>query len=83
MPRQIKMIYPKRHNKSWSIPETMKLIREYELIGMSVQQIARAHNRSVLAILFKLHAEHIIPAVPAAKGYTEFVNGWDCEFAPH
>jgi hypothetical protein len=47
----------KRNGKKWSIVETLKLQREYELLQLSVQEIALIHERSEKAILFKLEKE--------------------------
>ena len=47
----------KRNGKRWSVNEVLSLQREYELLGFSVQQIAKKHQRSENAILFKLEAE--------------------------
>ena len=46
-----------RNGKKWTIPETLKLQREYELLKMSVPDIASLHGRSEKAILFKVEAE--------------------------
>ena len=47
----------KRNGKRWSVNEVLSLQREYELLGFSVQQIAKKHQRSENAILCKLEAE--------------------------
>jgi hypothetical protein len=60
----------KRHGNRWSITEILNLQREYELLGMSVQQIADKHERSVQSILFKLHCEGLTSSLYDANGYT-------------
>ena len=48
--------YP-RCGKKWTINECLQLQREYELIGLSVEEIAALHKRSVNSIMFKLDQE--------------------------
>jgi len=59
-----------RHGKRWTTSEVLNLQREYELLNMSVYQIAGKHERSVQAILFKLHAEGLTPSLYEATGYS-------------
>lgn len=59
----------KRANKMWTINETLKLQREYELLGMNVDQIASAHKRSVDAIAQRLKYEGFIEKLSDARGY--------------
>ena len=59
----------KRANKMWTINETLKLQREYELLGMNVNQIASAHKRSVDAIAHRLKYEGFIEQLSDARGY--------------
>ena len=59
----------KRANKMWTINETLKLQREYELLGMDVNQIAVAHERSVDAIAQRLRYEGFIEKLSDARGY--------------
>lgn len=61
----------KRANKMWTINETLKLQREYELLGMNVNQIASAHKRSVDAIAHRLEHEGFIEKLSDARGYKE------------
>ena len=61
----------KRANRKWTINETMKLEREYELLGMDVNQIAEAHGRSTDAIAHRLQHEGFIENRTDAKGYKE------------
>ncbi len=59
----------KRANRKWTINEVLKLQREYELVGMDVNQIAEAHGRSANAIARRLEHEEIIDKWSDAKGY--------------
>lgn len=61
----------KRANKRWTINETLKLQREYELLGMNVTQIASAHERSADAIAHRLEDEGFIESRTDARGYKE------------
>lgn len=61
----------KRANKRWTINETLKLQREYELLGMNVNQIASAHKRSADAIAHRLEHEGFIEKWSDARGYKE------------
>jgi len=60
----------KRNGKKWTTSEILSLQREYELLNLSVSEIAQKHQRSVQSILFKLHAEGLTPSLYEAKGYT-------------
>jgi hypothetical protein len=59
-----------RQGNRWSVSEVLSLQREYELLGLSVQEIAAKHNRSVNAILFKLNAEGLTSSLYEATGYS-------------
>ena len=59
----------KRANKRWTINESLKLQREYELLGMDVNQIASAHERSADAIAHRLEHEGFIESRTDARGY--------------
>lgn len=61
----------KRANRKWTINETLKLQREYELLDMDVNQIAVAHERSVDAIAHRLEHEGFIENRTDARGYKE------------
>ena len=41
----------------WTINECLQLQREYELLGLSIQEIAERHGRTVSAIMYKLDQE--------------------------
>ena len=43
-----------RHGNKWTVNELLNLQREFELLGLSVQEIAQLHGRSVPAIQYRL-----------------------------
>ena len=47
----------KRNGKRWSTPEILQLHREYELLGMTPDEIALKHNRTLNSIVYKLESE--------------------------
>uniref|UniRef100_A0A6C0CPP4 Uncharacterized protein n=1 Tax=viral metagenome TaxID=1070528 RepID=A0A6C0CPP4_9ZZZZ len=47
----------RRYGFKWTIPETLQLQREYELLNLPIQDIAYIHKRSEKAILFKVEKE--------------------------
>ena len=60
---------PRRHYNKWTVNEVLQLQREYELLEMSVQDIAKIHNRTVNAIVSKLMNENFISSFNEARGY--------------
>jgi hypothetical protein len=46
-----------RNGYRWSVNECLQLEREYDLLKMSVPDMALKHNRTINAIMFKLEAE--------------------------
>jgi hypothetical protein len=60
---------PRRHNKKWTINEVETLHREYELLELSVQDIAKSHDRSCFSILHKLEKEGIIGRWEDGRGW--------------
>ena len=64
----------KRHYFKWNINEIIQLQREYELLELSIQEIAKLHCRSVRAILCKLQQEDFIKHWEDTKGYEEYMN---------
>ena len=46
-----------RNGYKWSVNECLQLEREYDLLKMSVPDMALKHNRTINAIMFKLQAE--------------------------
>ena len=41
----------------WSVNEVLALQREFELLGLTIDEIAQKHNRTTNAIIFKLDQE--------------------------
>ena len=66
-----------RSGNKWRVNELLALQREYELLEMSIQEIAAKHGRSVNAILFKLTDEGFISEWGDARGYSD-IEGDDC-----
>ena len=48
---------PTRSGFRWSVNEVLALQREFELLGLSIDEIAQKHNRTTNAIIFKLDQE--------------------------
>ncbi len=46
-----------RANSKWTVNECLRLEREFDLLKLSVQEIALLHDRSPNAIMYKLDAE--------------------------
>lgn len=46
-----------RNGYKWSVNECLRLEREFDLLELSVPEIALLHNRTINAIMFKLDAE--------------------------
>ena len=63
--------YCLRAGNKWTIPELIALQREYELLELTVQEIALRHKRTVFAILARLETEGIIELWATARGYME------------
>jgi len=59
----------RRSGRKWTINELLTLQREYELLELTVQEIAERHNRSELAILYKLESEELIDSWYNARGF--------------
>jgi hypothetical protein len=59
----------RRANFKWNINEILALQREYELLGLTVQEIAVKHERSVDAIAYKLERDGFIDDRNNARGY--------------
>lgn len=49
-----------RHGNRWTVNEILQLQREYELLELSVQEIAKLHGRSVKAIQYRLIDEGFV-----------------------
>lgn len=59
-----------RHGNRWNVNEVLSLQREYELLEMTVQQIAEKHQRSVMSIVHKLYAEGFTSSIVEARGFS-------------
>ena len=68
---------PQRHNFKWNITELLSLQREYELLEMTIQDIADRHERTVDAILYRLCQEGFIENWVDARGYQEYSKNFD------
>ena len=64
----------KRHYFKWNINELIALQREYELLELSVQEIANIHKRSVKSILCKLDQENFIRNWNEANGFKDYID---------
>ena len=71
------MSLPYRHNFKWNVNELLSLQREYELLEMTIQDIADKHERSVDAILYRLCQEGFIESWVDARGYQEYAKNFD------
>lgn len=58
-----------RSGNKWTVNELLALQREYELLELSVQQIAAKHQRTVSAVLFRLESEGFIDSWSNARGF--------------
>lgn len=66
------MSLPNRHNFKWNVNELLSLQREYELLEMTIQDIAAKHERTEDSILFRLQQEGFIESWIDARGYQEY-----------
>jgi len=67
-----------RSGNKWRVNELLALQREYELLEMSIQEIAAKHERGVKAILCRLESEGFINNWCDARGYYEFDDCNQC-----
>ena len=58
-----------RQNYKWNINELLRLEREYDLLELSVVEIAKLHRRTATAIARKLQYEDIISNYKTARGF--------------
>ena len=56
---RMSMNHEQRSGFKWTINECLRLEREFELLKLSVDEIALLHQRSPYAIMYKLDAEGI------------------------
>jgi hypothetical protein len=59
----------RRQGNKWTINELLSLQREYELLELTVKEIAENHQRSETAILYKLESEGLIDSWNSARGF--------------
>lgn len=59
----------RRQGNTWTVNELLSLEREYELLGLTVPQIAEKHQRSETSILYKLESEGLINTWNDARGF--------------
>lgn len=64
----------RRHNFRWNINEILRLQREFELLGFTIQEISNLHERSTKAILYKLEKEGFIKSWSVVKGIEEYIE---------
>lgn len=64
----------KRHYFKWNNRELIELQREYELLELSIQEIANRHQRSINAILCRLEKENFIRDWNQAKGFDSYIK---------
>jgi hypothetical protein len=64
----------KRHYFKWNNRELIELQREYELLELSIQEIANRHQRSINAILCRLEKENFIRHWNQAKGFDSYIK---------
>jgi len=48
-----------RNGYKWTVNECLRLEREYDLLHLTVPEMATLHNRTPYAIIYKLHEEGI------------------------
>ena len=58
-----------RNGKKWSVNETLRLQREYELLKLDVSEIAVLHERTNESILFRLVKEGFADNFESVRGY--------------
>ena len=73
----------KRHRKKWTTSEELDLQREYELLELTVQEIAEIHKRTEEAIMCKLQKEGYIDTWLDARGYQEFAKDLPVLYDPN
>ena len=63
-----------RQNYKWNINELLRLEREYELLELNVNEIAKLHQRTAAAIAMKLQSEGIISNYKVARGFVNSIS---------
>ena len=62
----------KRSGNKWTVNELISLQREYELLELTIKEIAIKHQRSVEAILFRLESEGFIDKWSTSRGFDDY-----------
>lgn len=65
----------KRNGKTWTVNECLKLEREYELLELSIYQIAKLHQRTPRAIMNRLDKEGFVSYQDLYTIYPEMIPG--------
>lgn len=73
-----------RNGNRWTVNECLQLQREYELLGLSIDEIASRHKRTINAIMFRLDHEGFADYNVLSSNYTnsqspKITNIWDNE----
>lgn len=63
-----------RNGNKWTISETMRLHREYELLELDVFNISELHKRSPDAIRYQLVNAEIVDCLDSIRGTNFMVN---------
>ena len=64
----------KRSGNKWTVNELLSLQREYELLELTIKEIAFKHQRSVEAILFRLESEGFIDEWSTSRGFDDYFH---------
>ena len=64
----------KRSGNKWTVNELLTLQREYELLELTIKEIAIKHQRSVEAILFRLESEGFIDEWSTSRGFDDYFH---------
>ena len=62
----------KRSGNKWTVNELLSLQREYELLELTIKEIAIKHQRSIEAILFRLESEGFIDEWSTSRGFDDY-----------
>jgi hypothetical protein len=70
----------RRAGAKWTVNECLKLQREFELLNLSVEEIAVLHERSPQAIMYKLDAEGFADYNELFRQHTSTFKDDDSEY---
>jgi hypothetical protein len=65
----------KRNGKTWTVNECLKLEREYDLLELSIYEIAKLHQRTPRAIMNRLDKEGFVSYQDLYTVYPEMIPG--------